>query len=353
MAIDAVVNAALQFLISARDPRGWWRDFNVAGPSDAWVTGFVGSALAAVPNTQALQAARSAWHLLCKRRWWSSGWGYNARVPADADTTTWALRLGQTIGSKLSVRAYRGRSFLARHQRPDGGIATYSLEGPVKHFTRMQKRFNGWCAPHTCVTAAAAGLLRIPARNRLLDYLRQKQCQDGGWAGYWWYDREYTSALAAEALATGGLPADINRVQSAVQWAALRIEQNGAVSSPIEPLGSVFATAWCLRVLALAEDHHSVAEPLKHGVQWLIQCQKPDGSWQPSARLRVPPPDLIDPESYKGWRFNGVGEGSIGTIVLDQQGIFTTATVLEALATVRMRVPVKAIAEARYDAVRQ
>ena len=79
---------ATSFLISQRSKSGWWRDFDtLAGPSDEWVTAYIGSWLAAIDSSEAKQAARMSWTLLRHRRWWSAGWGYNATVPADADTT--------------------------------------------------------------------------------------------------------------------------------------------------------------------------------------------------------------------------------------------------------------------------
>jgi hypothetical protein len=53
-----------------------------------------------------------------------------------------------------------------------------------------------------------------------------------------------------------------------------------------------------------------------------------DGSWPSTAALRIPPPDVEDPERYERWVLHGRGGGSI---LLDGRAIFTTATVVAAL----------------------
>jgi squalene-hopene/tetraprenyl-beta-curcumene cyclase len=338
MAVSPAIDAAIEFLLTACDAEGWWRDFDVAGQSDAWVTGYVGSILADAQHPGAREAARRAWRLLRRQRWWSAGWGYHARVPADADSTVWAMRLAEGVEVRASLRQRRSFRFLLRHVRPGGGVATYSTDGPIRHFTRMfGYRFDGWCAAHTCVTAAAAGLTSFPARERLLDYLRHEQWEDGRWTGYWWADPEYATALAAEALARGAFAEDQKRVQRAVRWACGRIGGEGVIGLDGRPGSSSFATACCLRTLALDEnrilEHRMGATEAT--VYWLLQQQSASGAWPPSARLRVPPPKLIDAERLPNWGRGGQGQESIGSIVLDVRGVFTTATVLWALHAIR------------------
>lgn len=346
MKLDTAIGAGVDFLLSKRARDGWWEDFNGGpGPSDEWVTGYVGAALAGVPGARAAEAAREAWRVLSRRRWWSGGWGWNAKVPADADSTQCALRLAWRVGDNGSIRVRRGRRFLARHIGASGGIATYTGSHPGLHFLaaynirnvlRRQPRlsFRGWSAEHVCVTAAAAGLAEINARTPVRSYLRSTQARDGGWHAYWWSDPEYATALAAEALATNAQAEDGPRLQSAFGWADRRLDSDGAVRSAIQPDGSPFATAWCLRLLALAPDQPGRRERLEKGLDWLLHHQRADGSWTPSAALRVPPPDLVDAERLERWTLDGWGWGRIR---FDQNGIFTTATVVDALRIVSAR----------------
>ncbi|MFQ6028646.1 MAG: prenyltransferase/squalene oxidase repeat-containing protein [Dehalococcoidia bacterium] len=271
-------------------------------------------------------------------RWWSAGWGYNRWIPSDSDSTVWALKLAEAMERRRSIRVFRAQRFLIQNMRRDGGLATFAVSKPIQRITRMRSiRFTGWCSAHTCVTAAAAGLSRFPKRAQLLDYLQEKQLQDGGWLGYWWYDREYTTALAAEALGTDNRPELSEEVRRAVIWACDRVSPNGSVTSEIESSGSAFATALNLRTLALSQDPQAVYEPLQLSLEWLLRHQQRDGSWSPSARLRVPPPDSTEPEHFQNWQIhnNARGADAIGAIVLDRRGVFTTATVLASLNKVR------------------
>jgi squalene-hopene/tetraprenyl-beta-curcumene cyclase len=344
VAVTEAVRWAAEFLIESRDADGWWRDFDVAGPSDAWVTAYVGLALSAVEDGPARPAAHRAWDLLRARRRWTQGWGYHARVPPDADTTTWALRLADAVGHGRSFRATRARRFLTRHAREDGGVATFSLPTPIARFTGLADRFSGWCSSHACVSAAAAGVSGLRDRHRLLEFLRGRQCPDGSWAGYWWHDPEFATSLAVEALSQTDEPNDRRRVTEATRWATGRIDEHGAVSTAFDPAGSQFATAGAVRVLAVGvsrEEDWSAELDAAHGraVGWLLAAQSRAGGWKPSAHLRVPPPDVADPDAVREWGRDGTGEASIGTIVRDQRGLFTTATVLTALGAASVRRP--------------
>jgi len=329
-ALDRAVDAALSFLFRSRGRDGWWRDYAIVGPSDAWITAYVGAVLAELPAPAPLQAARQALRRLARRRPFMAGWGYNAWVPPDADSTAWVLRLAEALGRQPGLRIRRAYGFLARHLRDSGGLATYSVAGPIRRFTRAASSFGGWSAAHTCVTAAAASLSGFPMRRRLLEYLRSRRDADGGWTAYWWCDREYATAFAAEAFHRDGRSSGDVLVQDAIAWAAARLRPEGCIASAIEPQGSPFATALCLRVLALGP--HRGAEDC---MQWLIAGQRGDGSWSASARLRIPPPGLEDPGQVGSWGFDGVGDRSPGTIVRDQRAVFTTATVLAALLRAR------------------
>lgn len=335
--LEAPIAAAVARLLAARDPRGWWRDFELApGCSDEWVTGYVGSALAAggVGSSAPGDGPAFAWQLLRGRQRREGGWGYNALTPPDADSTLWALELGVRVGDGGGDAIARGRRWLARHRRPGGGLATYAEDGPIRAFTGLDQStsFAGWTGAHTCVTAAAA---RSPHHRTLLQYLREVQQPGGGWDGYWWCEPAYTTALAAEALSRNPAAGDATRVGAAVAWAVRRL----AAADPAQPSAPLpaFGTAWCLYLLSV------VPEPLlsdaarlarDQAALSLLAWQRPDGAWPRSAQLRVPPPDVLVPNRFDGWVEGGRIEGAV---VFDQNAIFTSATALLALSALARR----------------
>ncbi|MFB2919726.1 prenyltransferase/squalene oxidase repeat-containing protein [Aerosakkonema funiforme] len=328
--LDSAIVAATQFLLCSRNQKGWWRDFHLyigiegeVRRSDEWVTAYVGDALAALPDRQAKLAAQQAWLLLINRRQSSPGWGYNGFVTPDADSTAWALRLASSLGESKSHKAREASEFIAKHFSATGGIATYLEQLAPRAYTGSAP-VKGWCGVHACVTAAVASLEEIGEASRR--FLRDTQDDNGSWKAYWWYDYEYATALAAESLAKDSYYHNDRQVQLAIEWARRRINSSGAVYSLQYGDNSAFATAWCVRILALAEERQQTIAELHGAVNWLLENQKPDGSWPASALLRLPASaDIIDPDNHPS------------SAIPDDRRLFTTATVLVALSTVRKR----------------
>lgn len=340
-ALDAAFDAALArgtaWLVATQWPDGLWRDYpDVGGGSDGWVAAYVGTVLAGLPDPRAQWAARRAWLMLRLQDWWSAGWGYQARHPHDADSTAWALRLAARLDASRSWSAWRGHRYLARHQRADGGVATFDVPWAMRRHTGLRSRFDGWCAPHACVTAAAAGVPGFAGAAGARAWLRARQHEDGAWRAYWWHDeREYATALAAEALAGGDAPHDRAAARAAVAWALCAARADPvARSAPTTPCGSAFATALRLRVLALADgvDAPAAGGAIAAALHWLLGAQRYDGSWPPSAWLRFPPTAEPDPSRLSEWRWGELAECGV---VVDARGVLTTATVVEALRALR------------------
>jgi hypothetical protein len=319
------IHQSITFLLEARNAAGWWYDFpGEKGGSDGWVTAFVGALLAHVSESRARQAVQHAWSLLNNRLPDLKGWGYSRWLPVDADSTAWGLRLAAAAGFKESERAQQARQVLALHLLPNGGLSSYREEALPHPINTRGRLFygsrDGWCrTAHTCVTAGAAVL----ADERPRDFLRLTQRDDGSWKGYWWEDAEYSTALAAEALAETHRTTDRTRIESAVEWALQRIGSSGAVYSVCHGGESAFATTWCVRILTLSSNAARVREPLERAVQWLLQSQLKNGAWPSSAWLRVPFPDVIDPD---------IGSHAL---YLDEVGVFTAVIAVNALEAAR------------------
>lgn len=286
---------ALDFLLGQRTHTGWWLDYDGfrEGISDEWVTAYVGCALLAAG---AVPAASRAWTILSARTdEGRGGWGWNLLQPADADSTIWALRLADGLGRSHDPAACRGLAFLGRHVGTDGTVRTY-LES--SHCTAVNP---DWSLSHDCVTAAAAGLPHLA--ERVLPALLAAQQADGSWAGYWWADCAYPTALATAALAGRTEPAAIQATRRAAAQALCRLTA--------EKQDDAFTLALLLRTARLSPDFTPSHQA--DGLDRLARLQRPDGSWPGSARMLIP---------------NAQRERVPAT---DRAGIFTTATVLSAL----------------------
>ena len=331
---EAAVDGAVRRLLGARNQGGWWRDFfdrarprgvdrRVTGyASDEWVSAYVATVLASLRTGEAYAAARHTLErLLARRRGERDGWGYHALLPADADTTAWVLRLARTLGVDQSGRLAQGGRFIEGLTDATGAVHTYPehAAGQLAEFLLMEGSFAGWCGPHTCVTAAVAAL---DSSGAAAGHLLEAQRPDGSWGGHWWDDDEYTTARAIEALARR--PGAERSVDRAVRWCVGRVGEDGAVSSEAHAGPSAFATALALQGIrqgARPADRAAQAA-VARAERWLCRQQLADGGWLPSARLRVPAPAARDPFELPDRTLTYV----------DDEGLFTAATVLAALS---------------------
>lgn len=262
------------------------------GRSDAWVTAYVGLALAEAAGLhgEAAEAAGRAARWLARNRAYPLGWGYNAITGPDADTTGYALRLLRRAG--LAMRPAH-ETWLLGHWRPGAGFATY--EGP-----------GGWGLAHPDVTPNAYAALSPEAQRGLsgemAHVLRATRATDGTWPAYWWRTRHASTWMNA-CLARLLLPE--------VPVAAPAVEAGGdrAVLSAFD-LAFVAANAW----LAGGE---AAAAPL---LDLLRGMQAPDGSWPGAPNLRVTRHDTADP-----W---GAPQGAL---FADGDHLITTASVVRLL----------------------
>jgi hypothetical protein len=335
--ITRAINNATDYLLNIRSSDGFWRDFwTPAGMSDAWVTGYVGAVLAASPLQKGSAAALETWSLLRDDRSTDEGWGYGPLVPVDGDSTAWILLLAERVGRGNDERTQRARNLLKRHLI-GGGISTYvqTQAHALYRFLQLPAEvdLSAWFLPHTCVTAAVAGLSEF--RAELVDYLLNAQQDDGSWACYWWFEPAYATALAARALADEGSPRVQKATERAVDWARSRTHALGEKPTPFE-------LAWLLRILLLDGNFSAEAG---HCLSLLLSSQDANGAWRGAARLRIPRPDEPDPDRVEQWtRWFGMTvdlktpedtlRHTFSIFSLDQHGIFTTATILAALQEV-------------------
>jgi len=304
---DDAIAAGTAYLQSQQRPDGLWADFVLApGESDEWVTGYVGSRLAAVEGTE--QCRSLGWNALVQRsseRAWA-GWGFSRAVPTDADSTAWALRLAAAVDESNSAAATQGLDVLQGFRDSAGAFSTYVDAGPISDFIEAVagQSLDGWLMPHACVTAAACA---VTGDFHALEAMQQP---DGRWTSYWWSSDSFATALACEVV-------DSALKARGAQWACTQLVD---ALEPFERANLVAAAVLGGR----ADD-----ERVRAACRMLAIAMRPDGSWKPSAQLRVPDPGEQHPETSGDWVVGGRVEGAL---VVDHRALFTTATVVHALA---------------------
>jgi squalene cyclase len=314
---NAVLDKGLGFIGARQHEHGYWEEFAISevGSSNQWVTAYIACALLRQDRDVASKQVKKAAAWLLATELPGGGWGYNHRTPADADSTANALRMLAGCSATKGDRALLGRlaDFLISFQDHDtGGFVTYRpSEAGVLART-------GWCRSEVSVTAMA-GLALLETDHeqyretllRIKTFLLRSRLPDGCWGSYWWNGRMYGTSLALRFLWQIGAQA---AAKKGTKWVA------GQLGSPLSP----FQTALALSVLGTADGGQEYAEHLSGGIARLTEAQQPDGGWHSDDMLKVQNPY----EHLPPWK----RPGNIPTrLVRDQNRLFTTATVLEAL----------------------
>lgn len=288
----------LDYLRRTQHPAGSWTDFWLpVGTSDAWVTAYTGLALHAISvcvwlpadmREQADTAARQAAHWLLGRQHPQGGWGYNASVSADADSTAHAISLLARLGQPVPAEAVR---FLRAHEVEGQGFRTYAWPDPT----------HAWTHPSPDITAAALRALHDLGELTTAELgaawaatLGTQQSQDGLWEGVWWVTAAYPTGLALEVWDAAGRPMPC---------------RSPLFSTP----ENAFDLAWQLRAQQLTAQPEAA-----HTTTFLLRTQAADGAWPTTPLLRVPP---AHPTS-----------GGVTLLAGGDRRIFTTASALRSLA---------------------
>jgi squalene cyclase len=193
-------------------------------------------------------------------------------------------------------------------------------------------RFDGWCGPHTEVTAMAGRALVAVAPNNCSPnvqaawrYVRAQQRDDGSWTSYWWASPHYTTLQAVQlALSLG----DRDPLSRAAEWVIRSQADDGAWSAP-GAATSAFTTALSLSVLLSARGN---GRKVERAISRLAALQDDDGGWPSHPIMRIPLPGDVDPDRRRHRRF---GPLCRGVVVRDQHRTFTSAACVAALAQAR------------------
>lgn len=328
--VDTAIARAVQFLEREFYIANSWSDFaRIAAGGRDWITAYVAAALLLTQMANP-DVIRRAARCLEKDRYDSGGWGYRPGIPTDADSSCWATAF--LSASEYPINLSQSINVILAHQCPDGGFRTYLPDSGIRQFIEADEHEDllGWCSSHLCVTGAAVRALFIAgipsnstAIQSALNFIRERQTEGGYWNSYWFHGKAYGTAHAIQALRLMGDDNDIPRLIRAKEW----LENNQATNGSWQDNGSSNAFETALTICALLGTPSPPLPNIWHGVGWLLQQQRQDGSWASQPILQVPATSEQAPWERRNW----TKQGLTGILVADHNRVFTTATVLKGL----------------------
>jgi len=230
-----------------------------------------------------------------------SGWAFeysNEFYPDIDDTAMVLLALSEARGSDRDVQRAairRATNWLLAMQSKDGGWAAFDADNNWEFLSQVPFADHNAMLDPTCADITgrvleglgAHGLDRNhPAVRRGIDWLVKHQEADGSWYGRWGVAYIYGTCFALRGLAGAGESDREAHVLRAGEW--LRSIQNadggwgeccssydnGSYSpGPSTPS----QTAWAILGLIAGGDAASLS--VQHGIEYLLETQRQDGSW--------------------------------------------------------------------------
>jgi hypothetical protein len=302
-AVEGAIGSCLDFLLDARSNEGCWSEWDLPpGRSSTWTTAYVGlqiRELAAPLNSLVAPALRSAARWLQQNELGGGGWGYSELTGCDADSTANAVLFLRRSGEPPSAATYLR---LLRFQQADGGFSTYDAD----------EGLGSWGITHIDVSAVA-GLAIQPieeAFDRAVGYILRGRTADGLWNSFWWSSSLYATRASLALLRTVNPGLEVTTTRTSLRQI---VPQNA------------FERALLLDALGLCDGPPELADALAAS---LAEEQFSDGSWPSAPILRITHRTCTTP-----WNSPDAGE-----LYADTDRLFTSATVLAALARHLLRI---------------
>ena len=230
-----------------------------------------------------------------------SGWYFefaNEFYPDIDDTAMVLLALAHAHGSRPAEQKAcieRAVNWLLAMQGKDGGWAAFDVDNNCQPLSFVPFADHNAMLDPSCPDITGRVLEALiahgvprehPAVRRGVSYLNRAQEQDGSWYGRWGVNYIYGTFLALRGLQAAGESDRETEVLRAGEW--LRSIQNsdggwGESCSSYDDKtfrsapSTASQTAWA--VLGLLAGGDTTSMSLKNGVEYLIETQRRDGTW--------------------------------------------------------------------------
>jgi squalene-hopene/tetraprenyl-beta-curcumene cyclase len=223
------------------------------------------------------------------------GWAFefdNDYYPDVDDTAEVVIALRAQPEAKPAID--RAVAWSLGMQSRDGGWAAFDADQlrslptklPFCDFGAVVDPPSADVTAHMVEMLAQQGLAQSPAVRRGVSWLLKNQESDGSWFGRWGVNHVYGTGAAVPALVEAGVPADGSAIRAAVRWLVDHQQPDGGWGEDIRSYSdpawigrgpaTASQTAWALLALLAAGG---AADAVERGVAWLVDHQRPDGTW--------------------------------------------------------------------------
>ncbi|HEY0814219.1 MAG TPA: squalene--hopene cyclase [Pseudonocardia sp.] len=233
----------------------------------------------------------------------AGGWAFefdNDGYPDIDDTAEVVLalrRVAHPEPHRVASAVERGVAWATGMQSRDGGWAAFDADNTREVITKLPFCDFGAVIdpPSADVTAHVVEMLAAHGRadsapaRRGVAWLLSAQEPDGSWFGRWGANHVYGTGAAVPALVAAGVPADGRVVRAAVAWLERHQNADGGwgedIRSYTDPAwvgrgaSTPSQTAWALLALHAAGEGLADSAAVERGVGYLVDTQRPDGSW--------------------------------------------------------------------------
>jgi squalene-hopene/tetraprenyl-beta-curcumene cyclase len=228
------------------------------------------------------------------------GWAFefaNDNYPDVDDTAEVVLAL-RRVRLERSARAQRAIeravAWTKGMQSSDGGWGAFDVDNtrslvrelPFLDFGEVIDEPSADVTAHAVEMLAALGRARDPETVAAVRWLVERQEPGGSWFGRWGVNHVYGTGAVLPALIAAGVAPSEPCVRRAVSWLDEHQNDDGGWGEDprsydhVEWVGrgasTASQTAWALLALHAAGERSAATA---RGVQWLVDTQREDGSW--------------------------------------------------------------------------
>ncbi|ODU01996.1 MAG: squalene--hopene cyclase [Pseudonocardia sp. SCN 72-86] len=232
----------------------------------------------------------------------TGGWAFefdNDGYPDTDDTAEVVLalrRVAHPAPERVRAAVDRGVAWTVGMQSRDGGWGAFDADNtrvlvtklPFCDFGAVIDPPSADVTAHVVEMMAAEGLAHTTECRRGVDWLLAAQELDGSWFGRWGANHVYGTGGVVPALVAGGIDPDTPPIRRAVAWLERHQNDDGGWGEDLRSyedpswigrgVSTASQTAWALLALLAAGERDSAATT--RGVQYLVDTQLTDGSWE-------------------------------------------------------------------------